>query len=184
MIRLTMRERISYAILVLSFLFLGNNTLFAQQTTTTPKSDFWSKVRFGGGLGLNFGRNNTNITVAPSALYQPNQYVAFGPGLNYTYQKFGDFKTTLVGASAIVISNPLDFLQLSGEFEQLRVFQSVSGQPDIPNSWNTALFLGAGYRLNVGGNSLGAIGVRYNVLFDNDDSVYADAWQPFVRVYF
>ena len=141
-------------------------------------------MRFGGGLGLNFGRNNTNITVAPSALYQPNQYVAFGPGLNYTYQKFGDFKTTLVGASAIVISNPLDFLQLSGEFEQLRVFQSVSGLPDIPNSWNTALFLGAGYRLNVGGNSLGAIGIRYNVLFDNNDSVYADAWQPFVRVYF
>jgi hypothetical protein len=159
-------------------------TIQAQEITTKPKSEFWSKVHFGGGLGLNFGRNNTNITVAPSALYQPNQYVAFGPGLNYTYQKFGDFKTTLVGASAIVISNPLDFLQLSGEFEQLRVFQSVSGLPDIPNSWNTALFLGAGYRLNVGGNSLGAIGIRYNVLFDDNDSVYADAWQPFVRVYF
>jgi len=179
-----MRVRLYHTLLVLSILFLGGNAVYAQEVTTTAKSDFWSKVRFGGGLGLNFGRNNTNITVAPSALYQPNQYVAFGPGLNYTYQKFGDFKTTLVGASAIVISNPLDFLQLSGEFEQLRVFQSVSGQPDIPNSWNTALFLGAGYRLNVGGNSLGAIGVRYNVLFDNNNPVYAEAWQPFVRVYF
>lgn len=171
-------------ILLTGFFFTMTTTTQAQEITTKPKSEFWSKVRFGGGLGLNFGRNNTNITVAPSALYQPNQYVAFGPGLNYTYQKFGDFKTTLVGASAIVISNPLDFLQLSGEFEQLRVFQSVSGLPDIPNSWNTALFLGAGYRLNVGGNSLGAIGIRYNVLFDDNDSVYADAWQPFVRVYF
>lgn len=171
-------------ILLTGLFFTMTTTIQAQEITTKPKSEFWSKVRFGGGLGLNFGRNNTNITVAPSALYQPNQYVAFGPGLNYTYQKFGDFKTTLVGASAIVISNPLDFLQLSGEFEQLRVFQSVSGLPDIPNSWNTALFLGAGYRLNVGGNSLGAIGIRYNVLFDDNDSVYADAWQPFVRVYF
>ncbi|MFC4689499.1 alpha-ketoglutarate decarboxylase [Dokdonia genika] len=171
-------------ILLTGLFFTMTTTIQAQENTTKPKSEFWSKVRFGGGLGLNFGRNNTNITVAPSALYQPNQYVAFGPGLNYTYQKFGDFKTTLVGASAIVISNPLDFLQLSGEFEQLRVFQSVSGLPDIPNSWNTALFLGAGYRLNVGGNSLGAIGIRYNVLFDDNDSVYADAWQPFVRVYF
>lgn len=171
-------------ILLTGLFFKMTTTTQAQEIATKPKSEFWSKVRFGGGLGLNFGRNNTNITVAPSALYQPNQYVAFGPGLNYTYQKFGDFKTTLVGASAIVISNPLDFLQLSGEFEQLRVFQSVSGLPDIPNSWNTALFLGAGYRLNVGGNSLGAIGIRYNVLFDDNDSVYADAWQPFVRVYF
>lgn len=179
-----MQVRLLSVLFLFSFLFVGTSTLSAQQNFQTSRSDFWSKVRFGGGLGLNFRRDNTNITIAPSALYQPNQYVAFGPGLNYTYQKFGDFKTTLVGASAIVVGNPIDFLQLSGEFEQLRVFQSVSGQPDIPNSWNTALFLGAGYRLNVGGSNLAAIGVRYNVLFDDDDTVYADAWQPFVRVYF
>lgn len=178
-----MKVRILPTLLVCCLIFASATFVTAQEVSTTPKSAFWSKVRFGGGLGLNFGRNITNVTVAPSALYQPNQYVAFGPGLNYTYQKFGDFKTTLIGASAIVLTNPLDFLQLSGEFEQLRVNQSIAGV-DEPGRWNTALFLGAGYRLNVGGNSLGAIGVRYNVLFNNGDGIYADAWQPFVRVFF
>ena len=61
-------------ILLTGLFFTITTTIQAQENTTKPKSEFWSKVRFGGGLGLNFGRNNTNITVAPSALYQPNQY--------------------------------------------------------------------------------------------------------------
>lgn len=153
--------------------------------TSSPKSDFWSKVRYGGGLGLSFGRNNTQITLSPSALYQPNQYVAFGPGLNFSYQKFDDLKTTLYGVSGIVVVNPIDFLQLSGEIEQLRVNQSIDGFGDIDPFWNTALFIGAGYRINIAGNNLGAVGIRYNLLFDEgSDQIYADAWVPFVRVYF
>ena len=173
-----------YSLLVLvGFLFFLPRVT-AQEEPVKPKSEFWKKVRFGGGLGLNFGNNVTNISVAPSALYQPNQYVAFGPGLNYTYQRFADTRTTLIGGSAIILANPLDFLQLSGEFEQLRVNQSFDGGSDPDPFWNTALFLGGGYRLNIGGNSLGAIGVRYNLLFKEADGIYNTAWQPFVRVYF
>lgn len=172
---------VSMCLLCMFFCF----SVFGQEKTPAPNQPgFWEKVRIGGGLGLNFGNRNTNITVAPSALYQPNQYVAFGPGFNYTYQKFGDAKTSLIGGSAIVIANPLAFLQLSGELEQLHVRQSIDGLPGKETDWNTALFLGAGYRLYLGGNSLGAVGVRYNVLFKDRDGIYADAWQPFVRVYF
>jgi len=39
--------------------------------------------------------------------------------------------------------------------------------------------MGAGYRLG------GVVaGIRYNVLFQDGESIYAEAWQPFVRVYF
>ncbi len=176
---------LSLSFLCLCF-FAFSSVISAQvNNTTSPKSDFWNKVRFGGGLGLSFGRNNTQITLSPSALYQPNQYVAYGPGLNFSYQKFNDLKTTLYGVSGIVIVNPVNFLQLSTELEQLRVNQSIDGVGSIDPFWNTALFIGAGYRLNIGGNSLGAVGIRYNVLFDDgSDQIYADAWVPFVRVYF
>ncbi len=166
------------AILFFSPLAIGQNDLIK------PKSDFWKKVRFGGGLGLNFGNNFTNINISPSALYQPNEYIAFGPGLNYTFQRFADTRNSIIGASAIILANPIDFLQLSGELEQLRVNRSFDGRPDEDPFNNTALFLGAGYRLNVGGNSLGAVGIRYNVLFRESDGIYQDAWLPFVRVYF
>lgn len=174
----------TYPFLILIAILFFSPTAMAQEEPVKPKSDFWKKVRFGGGLGLNFGTGFTNITVAPSALYQPNQYLAFGPGLQYTYQQNADLKTTLIGGSAIILANPLDFLQVSGEFEQVRVNQSFEGGTSADPFWNTALFLGAGYRLNIGGNSLGAMGVRYNVLYKETDGIYRNAWQPFFRVFF
>ena len=163
------------------FTFLGCFSAKAQEISTRPQDQFSDKVRFGGGLGLSFGNNNTLITVAPSALYQPNQYIAFGPGLNFTYQQSQFFRSTLYGGSAIVLVNPIRFIQLSSELEQLRVNQTietVDGDVD-DNFWNTSLFLGAGFRT---GNV--TIGVRYNVLFEDGQRIYADAWQPFVRIYF
>ena len=172
-------------LLLVTALFFSSLSI-GQENPVKPKSDFWEKVRFGGGVGINFRNNATNIAVAPSALYQPNEYIAFGPGLNYTYQKFNDLSTSLFGGSAIFIAKPIDLLQVSVEFEQLRVNRSFEGRPDIDAFWNSALFLGAGYNINIGGSRLGAAGIRYNVLFDADSAnrVYSDAWQPFFRVYF
>ncbi len=170
--------------LSISIFLLSSQSVFSQEIEVAKSSGFWNKVHFGGGLGLNFSRGYTQIAVSPSALYQPNPYIAFGPGLNYSYQKFDDYKISLIGASGIFLYNPISFLQLSTEIEQLRVSQSLDGQPDIPSFWNTGLFVGAGYRLNIGGQGLGAIGIRYNILYNDNDNVYADAWLPFVRVYF
>ena len=45
--------------------------------------------------------------------------------------------------------------------------------------WNTALFLGAGYR-----NENITLGIRYNILHRDRDNIYAEAFMPFVRIYF
>ena len=162
--------------------FMSFHAVNAQeQEAPKPQSQFWKNVRFGGGLGLNFGNRNTQITVAPNAIYEVNPYFAFGPGLIYSYQKNDFLKTSLYGASITALANPIEFLQISGELEQLRVNQTIpSVGGDIEDDfWNTALFLGGGFR--TGGVTIGA---RYNVLFNDRDSIYAQAWQPFVRVYF
>ena len=168
--------------IVFALFFSFQDQAIAQEDPlSTPRSEFWRNVRFGGGLGLAFGNNNTQITVAPSAIYQYNEYIAFGPGLNFNYQKFGDFSSTLYGISGIFLANPIPEIQLSAELEQLfgkQRFRDI--QEDFTNDVNnTAFFLGAGYRY--GGVTIGA---RYNILFNNNDGIYADAWQPFVRVYF
>ena len=175
------KNYVSLSILFILFLGIQSKTIAQESPVPKQKSEFWKKVRFGGGLGLSFGTNNTQITVAPSAIYQYNPYIAFGPGLNFNYQKFGDFSSTLYGVSGIFLANPIPEIQLSAEVEQLfgtQRFEDIQG--DITNDVNnTAFFLGGGYRYN--GITIGA---RYNVLFDNDDGIYAEAWQPFVRIYF
>ena len=169
---------------LLTLFFLPTKSV--SQDTSKKQSNFWEKVRFGGGLGVNFGSNSTNITIAPSALYQPNQYIAFGPGLNYSFQRFDDVRTTLIGGSFIFLAQPIAFLQLSSELEILNVNQRFDGGIDRDSFTNTALWLGAGYNIGIGRNNLASVGIRYNVLFDDssDNNIFAMAWQPFVRFYF
>jgi hypothetical protein len=134
-------------------------------------------VRYGGGIGLAFGQESIQIGLAPSAIYQVNDYAAFGVGLNYTYSKIYDTKFSAFGGSLIGLVNPIPALQLSAEFEQIRVNRSFG--PIDDSYWLPALFFGLGY-------STGPVtfGIRFDVLYDSDKSLYADPWLPFVRVYF
>jgi len=173
---------VSKSILIVITL-LVSNILFSQDQTTSSqqRSDFWKHLQFGGGIGLNIGSGYTEISVAPSAIYNFNQYVAFGLGAQYSYLKQKNYYAShLYGGSIIGLFNPIEQIQLSAELEQLRVTVNTIGfNGNSQDYWNTGLFLGAGYRT---GNV--TIGVRYNILFQQNDNVYSDAFMPFIRVYF
>lgn len=169
---------------VLSFVFIFFSVLlFAQEQTTVPKtkSEFWKKVQFGGGIGLSIGSGYTDVTLAPSAIYNFNKYVAFGLGTQYTYAKQKNYyASNLYGGSIIGLFNPIEQIQLSAELEQLRVNVDLEGSnSNSQDFWNTGLFLGGGYRT---GNV--TLGVRYNVLYNKNNYVYNEAFMPFVRAYF
>jgi len=141
------------------------------------KSDFWDNLSFGGGFGLGIGNNSFNIALSPSAIYQVSEDFATGLSLNANYSKFGDSDFLAYGPSVINLYNPFPSIQLSGEFEQWRV--NVNQNNFSENYWYSALFLGLGYtQRNI------TIGLRYDVLYDEDRSFYADPLVPFVRVYF
>ena len=149
------------------------------------QSDFWKKVQIGGGLGLNFGSGFTDVTVAPSAIYNFNEYVVAGVGLQGSYVRVrNNYESYIYGGSLIGIFNPFEQIQVSAELEQLRVNTNFyeSGflaKDENDNFWNTALYLGLGYRTeNV------TVGIRYNVLYNANKSVYSEPFMPFVRVYF
>ena len=136
-------------------------------------------MQFGGGIGVGFGSNYTDISLAPSAIYNFNEYAALGLGLQYKYLKQKNYYTShLYGGSIIGLLNPIKEIQLSAELEQLRGNVNLVGSIDSQDFWNTALFIGGGYR---SGNV--TIGARYNVL-DDKNSIYGSAFMPFVRVYF
>ena len=68
-------------------------------------------------------------------------------------------------------------IQLSGEYEHSfakQTFDNVSSNTDFP-----ALYLGAAY--NVGRF---ALGFRYDVLYDENKSIYGSAFSPIARFYF
>ncbi|GAA4269065.1 alpha-ketoglutarate decarboxylase [Hyunsoonleella aestuarii] len=156
--------------------------VLVQSNAQEVKSDFWNHVRFGGSIGLNFGNDFFSGTIAPSAIYEFNNSVALGIGLNATFNNLKrEYKSTILGGSIIGLYNVIPEIQLSTEFENLNVDRHFDMNVNIPNEnyWVPALFIGAGYR---SGNV--TFGIRYDVLYDRDKSIYIDPWLPFVRFYF
>ena len=161
------------------FAVLSCTLCFAQYQG--PQSDFWSRVRYGGGLGLGFGNNSFTIAVSPSAIYQVSNQFATGLALNFNYSEFDESKFRAIGGSIVSFYNPIPAAQLSAEFEQTYVNREdiILGQRFEDKFWVPALYLGLG----VGSRNV-MVGLRYDVLFNSDKSIYANAWSPFVRVYF
>ncbi|MFK7833824.1 MAG: alpha-ketoglutarate decarboxylase [Winogradskyella sp.] len=157
------------------------------QNQTQQTSNFWKDVQFGGGVGLNLGNGFFSGVLAPNALYRFSPYVSGGVGLNFQYTSQRDvFKSRVLGGSVIGLFNPFREIQLSTEFEQLHVSQSVERninnqviRNNDTNYWYPALFLGVGYRSqNV------TFGIRYDVLYDRNRSIQPEAWMPFIRFWF
>lgn len=170
-------------LLAFVFLFGFKFEIYAQEPQEiNTKSDFLNHLQFGGGLGLGFGNGYADIMVAPTAIYNFNNYVSAGLGAQYNYVKQRDlYKANMYGGSIIALFNPLEELQISTELEQLRINRTFndSFRSDSQDFWNTALFIGAGYR-----NENVTMGIRYNVLHKERDNIYAEAFMPFVRVFF
>ncbi len=162
---------------------ISQTVLSQENQLPRAKTDgFWDHVQFGGGFGLAIGNGYTDITIAPSAIYNFNEYFALGTGLQYSRLKQKNFySSNVVGGSMIGLFNPIEEIQLSLEVEQVHVNTSYDDLYDnVKRSfWNTGLYVGGGYRAdNV------TIGARFNLLFDKDKDLYGDAFMPFIRVYF
>ena len=170
----------------LTFLFfiLINIGIYGQTDVPTQrKSDFWKHVQFGGGFGISIGSGFTDVTLAPSGIYNFNDYISIGAGLQGSIVSQKDYYSSgIYGVNILTLFNPVEEIQISLEVEQVRVnntFRNPTTGTIKENFWNTGLFVGAGYRMeNV------TVGMRYNLLFNKDKNVYSDALMPFIRVYF
>lgn len=164
----------------MTLIFLLLSTLAFSQGN--PTDNFWGNVHFGGGIGLSFGDGFFSGTLAPSAIYEFNNQFGLGVGLNGTINNLKNtYKSTILGGSLIGLFNPINGLQLSAEFEELNVHRVYDNALNLQddNYWSPALFIGAGYR-----NGNVTFGIRYDLLYDREKSIYADPWAPFVRLYF
>ncbi|MDB2606150.1 alpha-ketoglutarate decarboxylase [Zobellia sp.] len=140
------------------------------------------RLRFGFGFGLSFV-GGTNIAVSPNLMYSLSNKVSIGAGLQGSYTSIKNLQNTFTyGGNIITQYQPIEKLILLLEFTQLKVntkTEAITG--DIEDDyWDSALFIGAG--LNINKNI--AIGAKYNVLYDKDESVYTSPILPFVNIAF
>ena len=158
---------------ILLFVFLGISFIsFSQQ-----KSDFWDNVRFGGGFTLGFG-SQTTVGISPSAIYDFNNGLAIGVGVGYLYSEINDFTSNVYSTSIISLYQTNFNLQFSSEFDYYFANQSTFNGGSVSTNF-PALYLGVAFN-----QGRFAVGVRYDVLYDENKSIFASPISPVVRFYF
>ncbi len=172
--------------IVVLICFFASFFIYAQDDKTepdnqilqVPKPTFWDNVYFGGGIGLGFAQNSTTINISPGAIYDFQNGFALGVSFGYLYSKIDDFKSNVFTPGIIALYNPAEKIQLSAQFEHLFVNQTFAGSSSSSFDYS-ALYLGVAYRIG-----WAAFGVRYDVLFNERDSIFVSAFSPIVRIYF
>ncbi|GAB2764187.1 alpha-ketoglutarate decarboxylase [Salinimicrobium soli] len=164
-----------------SFLFLAIHFQFFGQNATNPESSFFDHVRFGGSLGVSFSNGNFGAALAPKGIYDFNRYASAGIGIAGTYTNGSNYTAFTTGGSLIGLFRPIPVIQLSSEFEQNYVSQKweLEGANRKDSYSYPALFLGAGYTTGPV-----TVGLRYDVIYDDEKSIYPNALMPFVTIFF
>ncbi|MCF7559369.1 hypothetical protein L3X39_01870 [Sabulilitoribacter multivorans] len=166
------------------FILFGKNGF--SQTTNTIVLDSVAKeqkrLKFGFGFGLNFV-GGTNINLSPNLTYKVSDKVSFGGGLQGSYTSIKNYQnTTTVGGNVLFLYSPIKKMSLLLEFVELNVStKTETEQGTIKNNyWDSALFFGAGFNVT----DKISIGAKYNILYDENESVYTSAIIPFVNIVF
>jgi len=167
--------------LLLTIISLAHLTVFAQNSEL-DQNRFIDNVRFGGGINMGMGSTYSTFSISPSAIYDFSNEFSAGLSLSYVYVKkksIANSTTNIYGGSVLALYKPINNLQFSTEFEQLKIEQKYASENNS-DLWQSALYIGAEY---VTGNI--SMGLRYDVLFDkNTNVIYSSALSPIFRVYF
>jgi len=152
------------------------------QNSNLDKLRFIDNVRFGGGFNIGVGNNYSTFSLSPSAIYDFSDKFGAGFSLTYVYVKNKSIQnstTNLYGGSVLALFKPIYYLQVSTEYENLKINQNYYSENNI-SQWQNALYFGLEY---VTGNI--SMGLRYDVLFDKVKSITSSsALNPVFRIYF
>lgn len=146
------------------------------QTRAQQNNFSWENVSYGGGITLGFG-SGTTIGLSPNSIYNFGNGFSAGLGIGYLYSEFDDFSTSAFNISAISLYQTSYDILLSAELEQY-----FATQKDSFGEFSTnfpALHLGIAYNLGKF-----ALGIRYDVLYNENKSIFASPISPIMRFYF
>lgn len=147
-----------------------------------------SKWTFGGsaGLGGSFGSNNggTSIYVSPRIGYKLTENLEAGIVSDLTWTNAKYFSSNTIGVGPFVNYYIARNFYLSGMFQEYFFNQKNKVTLAKYSGDEAALYLGGGYLQRIGDRAYMQIGLMYNVLYQDDRSVFGSGFVPSVGVVF
>ena len=134
------------------------------------------KLSFGGNVGASFANGGMFIMLQPMVGYYVLPKTMAGVGATYIYQSYTymgkKYSSNTYGPILFARQQLLPSVFLHGEYQPINyeIYNPLAGKEE--RHWVNQLFVGGGY----GGRSGGFIFVLYDVLWDQNTSIYGSPW--------
>ncbi|PZU80941.1 MAG: hypothetical protein DI529_16075 [Chryseobacterium sp.] len=134
---------------------------------------------FGGGLGVGFGSNSYfNLQVSPRVGYKITEQLEGGLIGNVSWQKDDYYSSTMFGIGPFVNYYFARSFFVGANLQQYFINSKEKYTGYKFNTDETALYLGGGYMQNIGNNAFMQLGVMYNVLWKENESIFSSGFVP------
>lgn len=162
-------------------LALAMNAQIAVQQNNAGSGGKWT---FGGNIGLGPSSDGGfQVSIAPEVGYKASENLELGAAVGYNYFKNDFYKSSFFNFGPYANYSILQSLFLRAQYQYLFGDAEAATGYSFGTSTNkdiseSALWLGGGYQSRIGNNVYYRIGMMYNVLYNEDDSVYGSAFLP------
>lgn len=171
--------------LAIASLTMASAQIGAQFPTTQVRNED-SKWTFGGyaGLGGAFGNSysGTSFYISPRAGYKVTEDLEVGLSGNFTLQNSKYFSSNMFGVGPFANYYFGRSFYLSGMFQEFFYSQKDKVYNVKYNGEESVLYLGGGYMQRIGNRAYMQIGAMYNVLYNENKSVFGGGFVPNVGI--
>ncbi|MGC4128687.1 MAG: hypothetical protein QM564_03840 [Bergeyella sp.] len=174
-----------------AFILFSSVIAFAQVGTSLPSTKIGggdSNWTFGGyaGLGGAFGSGNggTSVYVMPRVGYKVTENFETGLSGNFTWNNARYYSSTMFGVGPFANYYFSRSFYLSGMYQHYFFNQKNKSTGEKYDGDEAALYLGGGYMQKIGERTYMQIGAMYNVLYDENKSVFGGGFVPNVGIVF
>lgn len=150
---------------------------FAQvRALQEPPQNRWT---FGGGLGFGFGSNSYfDVQISPRVGYRLTEDLEAGIMGNFTLQSSKFYKSTMVGVGPFANYYFARSFYLGSSFQQYFINYKDKYTGYKNDTEESALYLGGGYMQKISTGSYFQIGLMYNVLYKENNSIFSSGLVP------
>lgn len=157
-----------------------------QGNTYTEQDNQPSKWTFGGaaGVGGAIGSGNSGVTISlsPRVGYKATEDLELGLSGNFSWTDAKYYNSTMFGIGPFANYYFSRKFYVTGLFQQYFYNQKLKDIDVKGSSSESALYLGAGYMQYLGGRTYMQIGGMYNVLYNQNKSVFGGAFIPNIGI--
>ncbi|RKS96545.1 hypothetical protein [Chryseobacterium defluvii] len=164
---------------IIPLMLIISGSIFSQVSIGTTDQNSNNRWTFGGGIGLGFGSQSSfYLQASPRVGYRITNDLEGGVMGSVSWQTSDYYRSTMFGvgpfanyyfARSFYVGANLQhyFINFKDKYYDYKV-----------NEEETALYLGGGYMQRIGNNSFMQIGIMYNVLWKENESVFSSGLIP------